>query len=508
MIVKFPAGGGVNNDQMPEELPLGVWQNALNVRFRNGYAEKARGIRAVMTTPVVTPYWLAPFQTATKKFWIHAGTAAVYADDGTTQTDITGTAPTGAVDNRWTGGTLNGVFVCNNGVDKPFYWNGDTATNLATLTSWDANELCQVIRPWRNYLFALNISKSGTKYPYMVKWSSAADPGALPASWDETDPSNDAGELDLAETPDILVDCLPLGERLGIYKERSMYAARYIGGQFIFQFVRLPGDVGMLAPGCAVQVPQGHVVLTAGDVVLNTGQGVQSICDGSMRRYIFDNMDSTNYKRSFVTANPSKNEVWVCFPAGGETTCTRAAVWNWIENTWAIRSLPNVTYGAFGQVEGVAGDAWNTVSGTWNESSVLWSGSEYSPNEARLLFSTTAPYIALADSGGTDFGTNISTSMERYGIPLDDAQGRKLIRGVWPRIDSVPGTTLTISVGASMTPDVAPTYSSSTTFTVGTDAKVDTFASGRYLAIKIESATSAPWRMRGFDVDVVPAGVY
>ena len=62
-------------------------------------------------------------------------------------------------------------------------------------------------------------------------------------------------------------------------------------------------------PGCAVNTPLGHVVLTAGDVVVNNGTGVQSIANGAVRNYIFKNIDSTNYKRSFVTANPQRNEV-------------------------------------------------------------------------------------------------------------------------------------------------------------------------------------------------------
>ncbi|WP_230687588.1 hypothetical protein, partial [Streptococcus pneumoniae] len=83
-----------------------------------------------------------------------------------------------------------------------------------------------------------------------------------------------------------------------------MYAMSYVGAPYIFRFQRLPGESGMLARGCAVNTPVGHVVLTAGDVVVNNGTGVQSIANGAVRSYIFNNIDSTNYKRAFVTANP------------------------------------------------------------------------------------------------------------------------------------------------------------------------------------------------------------
>jgi len=91
----------------------------------------------------------------------------------------------------------------------------------------------------------------------------------------------DAGEVDIAETPDLLVDALHLGDALIVYKERSMYAVRYVGYPAIFAVQRLPGDSGMLFRGCGAMTPLGHVVLTAGDVVLNTGQVCSPLPMGS-----------------------------------------------------------------------------------------------------------------------------------------------------------------------------------------------------------------------------------
>jgi hypothetical protein len=510
MIVKVPSLAlGVNKDAQPEELPIGQWSDVLNVRFRAGAIERTTGMEQIYSAPSVTPYWLTPYRTATTSFWVHAGIQKVFAEDGTTRTEITPAAVfTGAVTDRWTGGVLNGVLVMNNSVERPQYWLGNVVNDLAVLPNWDANHLCKVIRPWRNYLFALDLTKTGTRYPYMVKWSSAADPGTYPASWNEADPSNDAGELDLAETPDGLVDCLPLGEVLVIYKQRSMYSCRYIGGQFIFQFSRLPGDTGMLARGCAAQVPDGHVVLTNGDVILHSGAGPTSICDGVVRRAIFDAMDGTYSASSFVVANPSRTEVWICYSEGG-AVCTKAAIWNWADSTWTFRSLPNVTYGAVGQANvSDPSSTWASDSAAWSSDDTSWSSNNYSPNEARMILCHTAPALSLADSSQLDLTAAITAYAERTGMYMDDAQTVKMVRGVWPRIDAIPGTTLTIEVGASMTPDVAPTYSAAQTFTVGTSAKIDTFATGRYLALKLSSTAAAKWRLRGLDFDVVTRGTY
>ncbi|MBI3102938.1 MAG: hypothetical protein HYY98_15515 [Burkholderiales bacterium] len=219
---------------------------------------------------------------------------------------------TGARDDRWTGGVLGGVLVMNNGIDGPQYWAG--SDKLRTLHGWSSTWTAKILAPFKDYLLAFDVTKNGTRYPHMMKWSAAAIPGAIPHSWDSTDVTLDAGEVDIAETSDLMVDALPLGDALIVYKERSMYAVRYVGYPAIFAVQRLPGDSGMLFRGCGAMTPLGHVVLTAGDVVLNTGSGVQSIADGIIRKYIFRNIDSTNYKRAFVATNPQRNEVLVCFP--------------------------------------------------------------------------------------------------------------------------------------------------------------------------------------------------
>ncbi len=509
-IVKIPdCGRGVNLDLMPEELADGAWSNCQNMRFRNGFAQRFRGMTDVMTTPPVTPYFLVAYQTPTKRFWVHAGAAAVYADDGTTQTDITGTTPTGTQDDRWSGGTLGGVLVLNNSIDQPMYWTGDTAANLATLTGWNSAWRAAVVRPHKGYLVALDVTKSGARYPHMVKWSHVAAAGTIPSSWDETDVTKDAGEQDLADTPDLLVDCLPMGDSLIIYKQRSMYSMTFIGQPYIWRFQRLPSESGMLTRGCAVDTPAGHVVLTAGDVIIHQGGNPKSIADGAVRSFIFNNLDTTNYRRAFLCSNPQRCEVLVCFPMNGSTYCDKAAVWNWQDNTWGLRDLPNVTYGATGQADlQTLSTTWATDSETWDADGSEWNENEYAPSEARLLFCRAAPAITAFDTGTTDNGTAIRGQLQRDQLTFGDAYAVKLVKGVRPKIDAANGTVVQVEVGASMSPDAAPIWKNATSFTVGQSVKSDCFVKGRYISIRLTTTGNQAWKLRSIDFDVQTAGAY
>jgi hypothetical protein len=185
-------------------------------------------------------------------------------------------------------------------------------------------------------------------------------------------------------------------------------------------------------------------------------------------------------------------------------------VWNWVDKTWGIRELTNVTYGAFGQVSVTSSiTAWSGAGSlTWAAAATAWSENEYSPAEARLLLSHSTPMISLADTGTTDFGSIITATLERSGMSMGEPDRVKLLRAIYPVIDGVNGSTVSVQVGASMFPDSPPAWQTAQTFTIGTDVKIDSFTTGRYLSIRFSNADYSPWRIRSFRVDYVGQGFF
>lgn len=498
---------GVVRDTPAHELPANALSDAINVRFRAGNAERIAGETQVFNTPAITPYYVQVYHANAKKFVVYAGTDAVYADDGL-PVDITGPALTGLAADRWTGGVLNGVLVMNNGVDEPMFWGGDTATPLATLTGWNAAWRCKSMRPFKNYMVALHVVKGSDTYAHMVKWSAAADPGTVPASWDETNPAIDAGEIDLSETSGVIVDGLPLGDNLIIYKTDAMYAMTYIGGQYIWQFRKLPGEVGALAPGCVCNIPTGHLVLTVGDVVTHSGQGPQSILTNRMRDWLFDAMDEQNASRSFLVSNPALNEAWICFPESGQDVCTKAIIWNWADNTFSIRQLNGVTYGTSGQYEYSSTAPWHTDTQSWADDTTFWAQSDIPATRSRFLLVSTAPALLGTDVGSDFNGVPFTARVERVGLTFDAPERVKLLRSISPRIDGTTGATVYVQAGGAMDADGSYVWSDPVPFVIGSTYKADLFASGRFLAWRIYSVASIAWRVSSVDVDIAPTGDY
>lgn len=502
--ITIPALGqyGFIADQPSQELPINALSSVSNVRFRDGQAERMSGHQSALTAPSVVPYFVTPYATSTARYWVHCGLAKVYADDGTTKTDITGTAPTGAQDDRWLGAVLSGILLLNNGKDLPQYWAG-TGT-LAAVTGWDANWRAKFIRTFKNYIVYGFPTKSGTAYPYTLGWSAAADPGTLPSTFDPASTTTDAGDVPLGETPDVLVDALPLGEVMIVYKEATMYRMEYIGGQQVFSFKRIPGNFGMLARGCAATTPKGHVVLANGDIVLVDGVSEpQSLLTGRLKRWFFTSeLDSTYYARSFVVSNPSRNEVWICYPPAGETVCTRALVWNWADNTMGHRDLPNVTWAASGLLNYSVGSSFDADVGTYDDAFGSYNANDFAPNDHRLIMATTGSKLYLADSTNYFDATAISFLLERTGLAFDAPDIVKTMKSMTLRLSGPVGTVVNVQFGASMSAEIAPTWRDPVTYTIGqSNPRVYDFASGRFLAYRIYSSAVQGVSLKSIDIE-------
>lgn len=502
-------GKGVNKDLLASELAPGFWSDVLDVEFSNGFGRQRRGIKAVYTTPTAIPYFLLTYvKDSANRFLIQAGTATIFADDGATRTNVTPTpAPTGGVDDRWTGGVLNGIPFLNNGVDDPLYWDGDTANDFDAIAAWTTGDTISSMRAFSYYLVGLGYTPSGGSIkPYRVIWSNAAEPGSLPTTFTASD-TNDAGDIDLTEAG-ILVDCLPLGEMNIIYGKEGRYAMHYIGGNQVFDFQLLPGKDGILSKGCVVDTPKGHVFFTGKDVMIHAGGQATSIAEGRIRDWLSTTVDTANAARSFLTLNPQRSEVWVCFPTTGNSSCNRAAVWNWNDNTWTIYSLPNVTYGTSGLVSSALDGGTNDGDSATIDSDVATNDQdEFSSNEARLVLSTTTPTIGLANTGATDFGVSISAYRERKGIRISDTNLKVFIRRSQWNFDGVAGTQASILHGHHATADGEPSYESAATWTQGTSEWANRMSKrGLYQAVKVIEMSDQPLALRSYVLDVREAG--
>lgn len=353
-------GIGLVGDLEPQELPLAGFTQLLNFRVAPD------GVHSVYSHSLALPYvaenaslGIHYTEVAGVPIWVSLSNSRIRASNSTTSAQIVNAGISSlSLATKWNSCYLSGFSIFNNGQNIPWAWAGSiTAASAITLTNWPATARCRVMRSFKEYLIALDINDDGTLYPTMVWWSHPAEPGTLPETWDFTDEERDAGRTELSELPGPVVDALPLGDSLIVYKTDSVWGAAFVGAPYIFRFYKITEAFGCITPNGVVAYPGGHCVLTKSDVVVHNGGGdPNSILTYRYRRELFRALRPATFDFAFLVTVPEFNEVWICYPfeqtGGAETrsSCNRAICWNWLTNSLYMRTLPNVHAGNVGQV--------------------------------------------------------------------------------------------------------------------------------------------------------------
>jgi hypothetical protein len=517
---------GLISDQPSRELPPEAWSDCLNVRFSNQNAEKFYGHIESFDTPSIVPQYLLSAKFDGTTYWYYANGTAIYRSDGTTESDVTRTAGAynGGTYSQWNGGILGGVPIMNNtsGADYPQQWDAG-ASKMKDLDNWPADTYTKVIRPFKQALVALNITKSGTNYPYTVKVSHPADPGTVPTSWDETDATKLTIERPLSEGSDVIVDGLGLGDSFIIYKERSTWIMQFVGGKYVYKTRRLFDSFGMLTQNCAVNTPKGQFVVARGDVILHNGTTYKSIIDEQTRDLLFNSIDDNYSSYIFVVINQQFNEVWICYAEQGRDApyANKAMIWNWISGVWSQRDLPEIAFAASGLIPASYADKTfdGSVGTTFDADTGFFNQVDYPASKDRILMCGAADTkFYLADKTNQFAGSNFTSYLERTGLGVVgrdrfgnwkvDLQSVKLVRNIYPKITADSGTILKIYVGIQLKQNDAIDWQGPFEFNPATDTKIDCIVATKLLCLRFETSSNAWWKMHGYGVDLDIIGRY
>ncbi|WP_442498795.1 hypothetical protein [Methylobacter sp. sgz302048] len=512
----------VQSENLPADNKVGLaWTDAQNMRFKGGSIVKMPGCETLIdTSSTIAPYFYTRIQKDSSSFYVYGGLNKMYCYYSGSHYNITRQSAGVDVnyncnnDRLWTYTLLNGLPVFNNGVDAPQSWAVNQSTRMANLSGWKTNYTARVIRSFKAYLVAADVTTATPQHlGSRVMWSASALPGALPTSWDETDTTKDAGYQDLSDTEGDIIDMLPLKDVNVIYKSTSTYVMSYVGGTKIFSIVKAFPNIGMLAKNCATHFKGKHFVVTNDDVIIHDGFTYQSIIDNKNKRFLFTSINSSALQRTFVVPNYARSEIWICFATGVSTFPDQALVYNYEENTWTRRVLPSDTPCINESFVDIA-----TVGTIDSYSSTLFADATFPFDYSK--YNKTAWSLIVADKNNsklylmdqsvtTENGTEMICFVERQNLPIGADQTIKTIKRIYPKT-TVAGSSvnkvLNIYVGAQMSLGQSVSWQGPYQFNMETDHKVDLMATGRYVSLKFLTNTDCDWSMENFDVEFIEKG--
>lgn len=468
------------------------------------------------------PLWLLPWADGTTNYWIAPTKTAIMLIDKTTTLDVSrtsGGAYAGVTGTIWSGGILGGVPILNNDAgDSPQSWDGGTG-KFVDLPNWTSGASVKIMRVFKQYLIGYDYTPNGgTREPYTVKWSNPALPGTVPTKWDNAD-DNDSNEQPLSENDGFILDACPLRDFMVVYRERSIYLQQLTNSPFVFSFRKVFEDIGILAPRCVQEFNGKHFVVTTDDIIVHDGQTPVSVADDRVRDWFFSNLQVSTKRQTYVAAKYDTQEMWVCFISSGiaGTYPDTALIWNWSDNTWGIRELPNCPHIQYGIVddEGVSDIIDDQEQFIDSDESII-DGEPFGAGNLGLVASTTETAdlkLLQLDSTEQEFGTDMVSRAERTGLAMVgrdqfgewkvDPASSKFLRRIWLKMESTGPVTVYFGVQQQL--EGAVEWTSGYSYTPGVTPHLDTRLHGKAFGIKIESATDVAWSCTGatFDMEII-----
>lgn len=491
------------------ELPPGGWTDSRNVRYRDGAAEKCRGYVQALGDLSATAIFAAPITDGTNYFWVYGSNTVMYATDGAQHVNITGSVSLAATDDLgFTGGAFHGHIIINDGQAIPQSWVPSLGNDLVSLTAWPSLT-CKVMRPFKDFLFALRVTDTGTYNPRVLRWSDRAAAGALPLSWDFSDPTNQAGINELGQTPDQIVDCMPMRDSLVVYKEYHTWIADYIGMPDVFSFRQAFTQIGLLTENCIAAFGSSHVVLTDNDLILHDGAQARSIIDKRARRWLFNRISSDRFRRAFLVTDYRNRTIKVCFPETGLDWPNLALCWDWAEDTLHVEELGGPkTYATNGIIPGTVAVSFDAQTGSFDSDAASFDEETYNQFLTRIVLTDAMANRAYQDDSGEDFnGVPMACYAERRGSLISKDLGRiKRIMRLMPQVLGTVGDTINFMIGTRSAENESTAWHGPYPFAIGTDYKIDLRVTARIIDLRVEYSGVNTFRLHDLEVEYEPQG--
>lgn len=542
---------GVITDVDPYDLPPEAWSMAVNARFRADKISRGPVFRTGAAVGTANPRFVQGFTPVAGQDFLFIGyengIVTKFLNQAETNYSVSGYVPV-TTEATWTACHLGGVSYINRSDRSPWYFL-PSATQFADLSlaagtqPWSSAWQAGVLRAFNGALIALNVTKSGTNYPTMVKTSSFAQNLTVPVSWDQTQANTSATENILAEMEGGIIDGLRLGNVFFIYGLNEVWAMQASGDTFIYNYAQAFTNRGAINENCVIEINRKHYVFGIDDIWVHDGVSQQSICDGRTREFIFSGLNVSQASRCFVVHNTALKELMFCYVSGDRLAqflgsanngCNRAATYNYEDNRWTFDDLPLVFSGTRSNINTTL--TYNTVSSTYaliggsykdqedtEQKNTIFVGDSYTGN-ATLKVDQSGPATLTAslyafDAAGpmsnvswsVDLNATQAMYLERDGIDLDqvgaELKGYKLCKFIIPqgRLDP-QAASLEFTLGAADFFNQVPTFDNYLTWDGSSLYKLDFNIAGRFLAMHVLFPDYHFVSISGYDADLEVLG--
>ncbi len=289
------------------------------------------------------------------------------------------------------------LIAMTNGIDRIRKWTG--VGNNALLGG--SPPICKYMAYLSPYLILAHIT-DGDVLPWKVQWCDTGKP--------EVWSGGNAGSELLTDEASQIQNIMKMNEYAAVYKEDSLWLGRKIDTSEVFKFDCVKTGVGLASPKAVADAGGQHYFMGLNDFYVWNGLRPESI-GAPVRDRVFSTIDREKIKRCFALFIKNLQEVWFFVFTTGQTWPTE--VWKYSINTgfWYYDTCTSLT--AAIAWKKVATDAWNDISGSWDEQFLNWDENTTVQEWEQIVFGNVDGNTAYLDYNVTDdLGVAVSSIFE------------------------------------------------------------------------------------------------
>jgi hypothetical protein len=304
------------------------------------------------------------------------------------------------------------ILVIGNGIDENRKWTG--TGNISTLLGTPPKT--KYFEVYKNYLFNLYTTESGTAYPRRARYSALGNGESYPAEY----------FIDFKKTTDAIVGGKALRDAMVVYKEKSISLVNYVGGSLIFNLKEnyIEGR-GALSHRCVQRWSKGpelHYFLSSDLEAYNFDLVTVRSVSSNIKEKL-QNLDPGYYKWVSGVKSEEYDKILWSLPRKDLNGCYDLLVYDIKLGSWWIKENYPMAISSMAIVKRGSTITWNTIPySSWDTFDVPggWDGIGSSEEDQLVVIGASDGYVRNFAAGQDDDGTDVAS---HYMYPFDNLNG-------------------------------------------------------------------------------------
>ena len=359
--------------------------------------------------------------------------------------------------------------VANRSGSNIFYFDSDASTIPTRATSVTTSPVSSnsiIVSPNDRHLICLGTNEyspsatvSGTFNPMLVRWSDQDDR----TNWVPS-VSSTSGEVVLTDGTEI-VGAVRSKNAINIWTDNALWLMEFAGPPFTFRFTQAGTNCGMVGQHAGIDF--GGVTYWMGFDNFHRFTGQVEDVNCTVRRFIFDDINTDYYTKVFAGLNSEFNEIIWLYPSGTNTECDKYVIYNPVDDYWVYGEMIFTTF------------ADKEVFGNTITTGVTAAGNNIYNNEPVSVF--------------TGSGETLSSFVESGDFDIDDGNAIMFMNRIIPDYD-LSGGKIKMKFTTKQYPESTESVTKEFDIT-NTTEKVNFRSRGRQAKVRVScGSNNASWR--------------